>query len=189
MCRLRRGALLALVALLGGCALAPTLPETPPPEGFALLGRVGVRYAGEGFSGGLRWVHEVGRDVLDIMSPLGQTLARVEQTASEARLDDGKRTLTAADAAELTEKALGWPLPLAGMPYWVAGQPRPGAEYVEERDAAARLTHLIQDGWDIRYENYLEGSTRPQRLVFRRGEIEIRLLIDQWAGTKREGGP
>jgi len=70
------------------------------------------------------------------------------------------RDASAADAEELTERLLGFRIPLAGLADWVRGRPAPApAPTLVRRDAAGRLAELEQSGWRIEYLEY--AGTRP----------------------------
>lgn len=180
---------LALVAALSGCAAVPPAPETPAAAisgkelvRFQISGRVSVKYDGQGFSGSLRWRHEQADDDLLLLSPLGQGVARVARDASGVALTDSDGHIyQAPDAESLTEEVLGWRLPLRGLRYWVAGVPAPGDARLE-RDPSGRLARLAQDGWQVDYLGYqaVAGQELPRRMELQHGDVEIRLLLDEW---------
>jgi len=161
-----------------GCA---TLPAPPAGEGeFALAGRVAVRYGAEAASGRVTWRHSAAADELLIASPLGQGIAEITRRNGAYTLvaSEGQR-YTAGDAERLTEQALGWALPLGGLSDWVQGRPQPGVP-AWTRYEGERLTELQQAGWTIEYLEYDEAVRRPRRLRLSRGELDIRLAIEEW---------
>ncbi|GIX27786.1 MAG: hypothetical protein KatS3mg123_1667 [Burkholderiales bacterium] len=184
--RVRKGAAWAAL-LLAACASLPEPAGGPPAtmDAFFLAGRIGVRHGEEGFNGGVRWTHTPARDELWIVSPLGQAVARVTGAGGAVTLVTSEgRAYQAADAASLTREVLGWELPLGGLAYWATGRPDPASPGEARYDGAGRLMSLVQDGWEIRYLAYAdeaEGRALPRTLSARRGELEIRLTIDQWA--------
>lgn len=148
-------------------------------DAFELAGRVAVRYGAEGASGRLAWRHSTAADDLLISSPLGQGIARLTRSEGEVQLvTRGDQIHRAADAETLTEQVLGWRLPLKGLPDWVRGRADPARPSEFLRDANGRVTDLRQDAWKIEYQEY-EGA-RPSKLRLSRGDIEIRLVIDEW---------
>lgn len=162
--------------LLAACATVP--PEALPPGGFSLVGRVAIRYGDEAASGRITWRHGHADDDLVISTPLGQGLAEITRR-------DGLYTLvtsrgerySAADPERLTQQVLGFALPLGGLPDWVQGRPQPGVEAATRYDAG-RLAELRQNGWLIDYSG---GDERPpKRVRLTRGDIDIRLVIDEW---------
>jgi len=164
---------------LGACA---TLPEAPPlsPGGFELSGRITVRYAKDAASGRIFWRHSTETDDLLITSPLGQGIARISREHDGFRLVTGdQKEYRAADAESLTEDALGWRLPLAGLPDWVQGRSSAGRDADIRRGDDQQVLELHQDGWRVQYEEFREGL--PYRLRVSRADLEIRLIIDRWA--------
>jgi outer membrane lipoprotein LolB len=171
---------LAFAAAAIVCACA-ALPESRPlpPGGFELSGRVAVRHGKDAESGKLFWRHTDEADDLLITSPLGQGIARVSREGSEFRLVTGNAgEHRATDAESLTENALGWRLPIAGLSDWVQGRPGPGREAELSRDEEGRIRELRQDGWRVEYEAFREA--RPAKLRMSRDDLQIRLVIDRW---------
>jgi len=167
----------AAAALLAACAALPE-PSPPPPGGFELSGRVVIRHSKEAASGKIFWRHSDEADELLITSPLGQGIARINRERDEYRLVTGDNKMyRASDAESLTEQALGWRLPLAGLPDWVRGRASPGRP-ADTRGEAGGSLELRQDGWHVSYEEFRGG--RPFRLRMSREDLEIRLIVDRW---------
>ena len=175
--------------LVAGCAtpVGDVADEAAALTGpsFRLEGRVSVRYGDEALSGRIFWVHADERDEVDLASPLGNRLSRVQRDRDGVTLTDSQgRVARAMDAESLTEARLGWRLPLAGLAQWVRGQAAaPGAALM--RDDAGRAARLSEAGWDIEFAYGSEAGRLPRRLIlnFTRGEkpLEIRLVVDTWA--------
>ena len=179
-------ALLGLL-LLGGCATpALKLPAMtaaqPAPEAFELNGRIGVRHDDQGFSGNLSWRHYADEDEIQLRSPLGQTVARIQRKAGSVTLDSTDGHYTAQSTAELTEQVLGWRLPLDGMQYWVLGRPAPDGAAESERDESMRVIRLHQQEWSIEFRDYrMEGNyVLPSRITMRNDTLELKLIVDSW---------
>ncbi len=150
----------------------------PIPGGFELSGRVAVRHGKDAASGRIFWRHSNDADEVLITSPLGQGVARLNRKGDQFQLVTGDRKEYRADNAEdLTEQALGWRLPLAGLSDWVQARPSPGRP-AEVRGDVNRDLELWQDGWHVAYEEFREG--RPFRLRMSRENLEITLVVDQW---------
>ncbi|MGQ0510545.1 MAG: lipoprotein insertase outer membrane protein LolB [Betaproteobacteria bacterium] len=168
----------AAALFVAGCA-EPAFVVAPQTVEFELSGRFAVSYRGEANSGNLAWRHGADAEELLITSPLGQGVARISRTGREVVLTTPEpREYRAADAEALTEKVLGFRLPLAGMADWVRARPAPGASQ-SRRDAEGRLAELAQGGWTIRYLEYDEGK-RPSRLRMTYPGVDLRLAITEW---------
>ena len=190
MARLTRAALVASVALLlAACAGAPPGPAVPGPEfafvdtPFVAEGRLSARHGRDAVAVHFAWSHQPPRDDLAVTSPLGQTVAELSGDAAirrvEARTADGRHA-EAADWTTLTERALGFPLPVTGLAAWLRATPRAGAAYTVETDREGRVAVLRQDGWEVVYDYPEAGAKRPSRLRLTDPEFEIRVAVDRW---------
>lgn len=175
-----RAALSFAILFLAACAQLPEQPVLLQSSGdFELAGRVAVKHSGEGASGTITWRHSRDADDLFITSPIGQGIARLTRSGERVALvtADGKR-FEAVDAETLTEQALGWRIPLRGLPDWV--QARPVADEAAEviKGEGGRVAEIRQSGWRIEYGAWREDL--PARLVFFREGLEIRMVVDRW---------
>lgn len=197
-------ALAGALWLLSACASLP--PARPHADGSAgnFAGRFslavtrtepGAEDRREAWSG--RFSLDVGEQTLslDLVSPLGATIARFETDAQEARLlvpaDGGVRVEHGADAQLLSERVLGWSLPIAGMPDWVAGHPASGRPFrvlPAPVDASAgalepAAQRFEQDGWAVTVERPA-GARAGLRLQMDRAAQEhapavaLRIVLD-----------
>jgi outer membrane lipoprotein LolB len=168
-----------LSALCAGCAsLFVERDAGTARDGFELFGRVAVRYGNDGASGRIAWRHSGAADELLITSALGQGMARITRRDGEVKLVTAEQNeYRAADAEALTERVLGWRLPLAGLPYWVQGRADSARPAQLTHDAQFRLSELRQDDWRVEYQEY-EGA-RPSKLRISRADLEIRMVVDR----------
>ena len=176
------------LALLAGCTTLTPVSEPAPPlvqdfiPSFEIAGRLSVRHDNEGFSGNLRWRHVFGEDEFVVQTPLGQGVARVTQNAQGATLQmaDGQ-VLHAQDAESLTQQALGFRLPLSGLPHWVQAQAVSDAAQMRHNDDGTLAT-LGEQGWQIEYLAYenVDNKTLPSKLSMQNSELKLRLVIDAW---------
>lgn len=169
----------ALIALLlAACAgLSPL--ERAPAAAFDIVGRVLVSGEGRAFSSSLRWQHGDGRDELWLLTPVGQTLAHITSEASGAVLITAdQQEFRDQSAAALTQRALGWALPLAELRHWILARPAPLLPVqAAQRDAGGRLEQLEQGGWMLRLD--YDAGALPRRLELRRDGQLIRLVVDE----------
>jgi outer membrane lipoprotein LolB len=181
---------LLFVGALAGCA--PSGLERPPAqtaplvahETFEAAGRLSARHGAEALAANFQWRHAADHDDIELVTPLGQTIALLTGDGTGVRLQaaDG-RVLVADNWSALTEQGLGWPLPVEGLKYWMQGSARQGAAFTAEPGEDGRPSVLRQDGWTIVYQTYAEapaGVWRPSRLTASYPEVELRLAIDRW---------
>lgn len=149
--------------------------------GFELAGRIAVRYGDEASSGNLRWRHDAEGDEMLISNALGQGMARIVREGAQVTLTtaDG-REHRASDAEALTERLLGYRLPLAGLADWVRARPAAAGAAHAQRDAQGRLAVLEQAGWRIEYLAYGAPDDLPRRLRMTYPNVELRLVIGDW---------
>jgi outer membrane lipoprotein LolB len=191
------GAGLAALLLTGCAVMAPPQRPAAADAGFALEGRVAVRYGAESLSGRIAWTHlnarysvrdsvrESARDEIGLASPLGNQLAHMVRDAGGVTLTDSNRqSFRAADAESLTEQRLGWRLPLTGLADWVQGRVSAGAAPEVQRDVAGRISFLAQSDWRIEYSYEDDAAPLPKRLIMQYVKsaepLEIRLVIERW---------
>ena len=183
---------ICLAVLLSGCALLPSAPtpvarpalsESAP---FALNGRISINHQEKRHSAGLRWTHQAQSDEILLLTPLGQTAARVysdtRRDDQNATLDDGGKHYQDVDAESLMQQVLGWHLPLIGLHQWVLGLPVADTPAQIERDTNGRITVLHQAGWEVRYLRYADTrpDSLPSRLQLSHEDLQLILLIDEW---------
>jgi outer membrane lipoprotein LolB len=144
-------------------------------------GRFAVRYGAEGGSGRILWQHTPTGDDLNILSPVGQGIARIVRENGLYTLTTNTNVKeTAADPDALTERVLGWRLPLAGLPYWLRGREQPNVPAQRKVAADARLAQLEQAGWTIEYQSYHATNGLPERLRITREKLDLRLILEEW---------
>lgn len=184
---------LLLALLLAGCASTPaplkiTSPDSFPPaselpDHWQLTGRISLTQGDSGWHAGVDWAEQADSFRLRLSGPLGQGGFLLTGNAEGVLLrDSSQRVYAAADTGALLKQVTGWVLPVAGLRYWVRGIPGPDADFEAEVDPAGRLERLIQDGWTIRYTRFHTAADGrwPARLGLVRGDISVRLIIDQW---------
>lgn len=182
--------LLALIGIifLSGCASLghrSPLPVQPEFAPFSLNGRISISYRGERNSAGLHWSHLTQSDEILLLTPLGQTVARIVSDAQHATLDQGGQHYQAKDAETLMTQTLGWQLPLKGLHFWVLGKAAGDSPAQVEYDEQGRISVLHQAGWEVRYLSYADAKpdSLPSRLQLSREDLQVKLFIDEWNWT------
>lgn len=156
----------------------PAQAESAP---FAINGRISIKHNGSRDSAGLRWTHQTQTDEILLLTPLGQTAARIYRDESLATLDNGERHYQDKNVELLMMQVLGWRLQLDGLHHWVLGLTA-GDDALVERDALGRLAVLRQAGWEVRYLAYADNKadSLPTRMELLRENLQLTLLIDEW---------
>lgn len=164
---------------VAGCAELQPVAQHETVE-FELAGRIATRYRDEAASGNVGWRHSRESDEMLITTPVGSSLARIVRTGSEVVLTTAdQKEYRANDAEALTEKVLGFRVPLAGLTDWVRGRQIDGAQASAVKDKDGRLASLTQNGWSIEYQEYRPDGL-PVRMKLTYPGIELRLAIHEW---------
>lgn len=162
-------------------------------ERIDLAGRLSVQYQRNGNDESLHasftWQQTPTHSMVTILSPLGQILATIETKPDGATLiESGQAPRKATDVDALAARALGWPLPVAGLHKWLQGFAISDAQHAFIA-TPNRQTVTTQDGWQIQYPDWqaVDGSTeqRPKRIDLTRlteqaGKVNIRIVLDRW---------
>jgi outer membrane lipoprotein LolB len=185
----------ALAAGLAGCATLPAPTDSERVHAGRFAATTTLDGKRENTTGRFQlWVDRE-RLLLDLATPVGTTLARIESGSAGVVLrtpgDDG-REVRSRDAEALALEVLGWPLPVAGIGDWIEGRPAPSrpSRPLAGADGAAGFE---QDGWTIAIAERFDSGA-PRRLVMSRPAqsaaartpaapaITLRLVLDEPAG-------
>lgn len=138
----------------------------------------------EPVAGRFAWQHAPNEDVLWLIGPLGNTLARVDMTPGGVRWQDatGKRG-EATNLGALGQSLAGIALPDLPATRWLRGQWTANA--VQQRDAEARVLAAAGRGWQFAYRY---GSPAPEDwplAIDATGPdgLWLRLALTEWNGV------
>ena len=188
------GIAISVALVLGACTSAPTVREeaatsTGSDQAFNIGGRLSAKRGTEGATANFAWDHAPPRDRIDLSTPFGQVIARIDGG------DDAVTVLRPGGATEIypswtvmTIALLGAPVPIADLAYWIRGAQRADAPASVERDAQGRTLVLRQRAWEIvyAYPND-EPSARPFRLALKYPDVEpveVRVVVDRWTAEQ-----
>lgn len=194
--RFFKAAAIAAMLLASGCS---TTPPSPPSElarsyheAINLGGRLSVQYQQNGkpqsVQGKFSWMQNSETTHIALLSPLGQTMAKIIITPNQTSLQQaGEPPRLATDINALSTQMLGWPLPVAGLRNWLQGF---AIDDKGNRQAAMpnALSNVGSDGWQVRYVSWqgeADAPAYPKRIDLERatpeaGPIALRIVIDNW---------
>jgi outer membrane lipoprotein LolB len=174
--------------VLSACASVPPATLDRTVRGETIEGRLAVRYTDprtgkdDGSSGRFVWTTDRDRLELSLLDPFGQTIALVRSDANTSSITfrDGRRV--DGDTPEaLTERTLGWTVPLRGLRWWLIGRADPSRPSSTLPDGRLR-----QDDWAIRFDPAPDG-TLPKRIDLTYpgppAAIELHLIVDERAAS------
>ncbi len=127
--------------------------------------------------GNFEWLSAGERVVLDLSSPLGQVLARVNVQPGLSRLTRSNgEVLEASSPDALVREVIGRQFPVSGLQYWIRGQAMPGvALETPEYDAQQRLVKFVQAGWVVTAQDY--DGMGPKRFHLLNNQTMERITI------------
>ncbi len=175
-------ALLLFAAAVAGCATVETAPADRSYTGrFSAVAT--QREKRDTVSGRFSVEVRGNRQTIDLSTPLGTTVARIEVGPDGARASGpGVAETHGPDADALTEQLLGWRLPVSGLSDWIEGRPAPNRPGRVERDGN-RPVLIEQDGWTVRLVEAFDDG-RPRLIVLERPAsplapgVVLRLVVD-----------
>ncbi|TKC89607.1 lipoprotein localization protein LolB [Trinickia terrae] len=197
-----RGAAFALASAaavaLAGCSVTPVrgpsmsnaATELSTQTTRAYHGRFAIQYVDQygkqrNAYGNFDWQEHGDTVTLQLLNPLGQTLAIVTSSPASATLElPNRQPLTADNVTTLMQNALGFALPVEGLRYWLQPSPAPTsrAATVPDPQQETRLKEIDQDGWTINYLAYADApATGVKRVNLSRQDppLDIKLVLDQ----------
>ena len=151
---------------------------------WKIKGRTAIIQGTEGWNVDLKWQEDAETYQIKLIGPFAQGGAKLEGNKESVTLtlNDGKQ-YTALTPEELITKVIGWKLPVSALQHWVKGIPYPKTKIdFMEFDNRGRLTHLIQEQWDIELLRYIpfENYTMPAKIFIKHPELSIKLIIIDW---------
>ncbi|XOV83377.1 MAG: lipoprotein insertase outer membrane protein LolB [bacterium] len=171
-----------LILLLAGCAARA--PEPSSDLHFQILGKIGVKQDGEGFSANFDWrQHSQARYEIDVWGPLGQGRTQLEGDAQTMQISRGEQLLALGQPEEVMLMHLGWSIPLDVLPAWIRGQPAAQLRYGNSRlDEQGRYVEFTQAGWLVSLARYNEhgGITTPGRIRASRADKTITVVVREY---------
>lgn len=182
-------AALLLTAVLAGCASKPVVEEprwaaelAAAQTRFAIRGKVGFRRGETGGSAALTWQQEGERYRLSANGPLGQGATRISGNAGQVRIENSSGVRESDTPEVLLAEAIGWPVSVNSLSWWVRGLAAPGSAASIEKDAEGRPVRIRQQDWDIVIDRWRgdTGVVLPYRVVATGGDSRVTLLIERW---------
>lgn len=175
-----------LCLLLSACATPPQVRTGAAGSAFERTGRFALsvnNFNGkqDAVQGGFVWKDGGRVLVLDLLNPLGNTLARVQVLPGQATLTRSNGATEQAEHPDaLVELVLGSPIPVAALRDWLQGRTG-GAQVVGlEKNDSGQPTSFNQNGWRVQLSRY--DALGPTLLQLNRNDanrtISVRLAVN-----------
>ena len=128
--------------------------------------------------------------IFDLKTALGNTLARIELSVDEVRVQAiGQKEVVGQDPEALMTQLLGFSVPIHGLAFWIDGDTIPNVEATTD-PAQAPYDAIQQMGWVISYR-HLDETGLPRRIIFERKQTSLApaLKISLIILERRHGTP
>ena len=199
-----RGVFLLSLLLLSATACVPILqtkPDISPESLFAtrskelvqldrwkIKGRTMITQGSEAWSVGLRWQEDRGAYQIKLEGPFAQGGVTLDGDEEQVVLTmtTGEK-IASTNPEELILEVVGWNLPVSALRDWVRGLPyeQQAIESITYDDEG-RITHLVQQGWDIEFLRYMpfDSYSMPAKIFIKHPDLSVRLVISSWNNVK-----
>jgi len=151
---------------------------------WEIKGRTVITQGKEAWNAGLYWQEDRGTYQIRLLGPFAQGGVTLNGNEKQVTLTmaDGKKSSSPSPEALIAE-TLGVHLPVSALRDWVRGIPYQSTNFKSiEYDNEGRITHLIQQGWDIKFLRYIpfENYSMPAKIFIKHNEFSLRLVISDW---------
>lgn len=178
----------ALVLVLAACSshMKPkdggAWPERADVDGFAADGRLSVKVNEKGSYANFDWTYQNQVQTINVNTPLGNTVGQLcKDTKGVLAVDSKGKKYQAGTAEELSERLLGYALPVQHLHLWANG-------YRAEGGSAQVLPdgRLQQYGWVISRTVTKEG--KPRMLQLENPKLILKLVFSDIGKADSDGG-
>ena len=194
---LRALAVAGACALLSACATPGAVPATSQTavgayrDAIDLTGRLLVNFERDGkpdtLSVKFAWAQSAQQVDASLLSPTGQTVAKISVTPTLATLTQGGQPpRTARDIDSLAAQTLGFALPVSGLRDWLQGYAT-AADGKRFAASPAINTVTTPDGWKLTFVSWQDtpgALPSPRRIDAQRdatgdaGKLALRIVVD-----------
>ncbi|MEE4303076.1 MAG: lipoprotein insertase outer membrane protein LolB [Wenzhouxiangella sp.] len=149
---------------------------------WSISGRVGLHDGERGGSLGFTWRAEGDEHHIHLRTSAGGQQWRLRFSPDHAVLrgsEVGRLTGTSPDP--LVEEAVGWPIPVHALSWWIRGLVPPEGGDVHFADDGT-LAGVTDPTWTLEYKHFnrVDGRLLPTRLEARSDRYTVRIVIADW---------
>lgn len=186
---------------LTGCSTfrAPSSPPSQIIQSQPLLSnywsmesKIGIKTEAENGSAQLSWNQMGNRYNISLTGPFGKALGSLQNTGQQILLTSSDGSVqTAKDEEQLVLSAIGKPLPVKQMQFWIKGIKAPFFP-IEPVSATVDSVEFIQRDWHVTMSGFhdVDGYRLPKKLLLKYPAdsstspsgtpVELKIIIKQW---------
>lgn len=195
-----RSLFLILIIFLHGCSLLPKEPtfdtafyNWPNTEiklrelnNWSLFGKLGIRTPQDSLTAAInKWDQVDDQFEIDLSSTFfGLGSSKLFGNANFLIIyKSGEEPISSFEPDALMESALGIPLPMSYLPFWIKALPANGSTYKQTFNHQGLPESLVQDGWTLSFSNYHfeHKLPLPGKIKIQRDNIRIILAVKEWS--------
>ena len=175
-----RGSATAIVlTLLAACQTTPIKPSTwqagsRDALNFNASGRLAVKQNDKGSYANFDWDSNGKMQQLSVNTPLGNTVGELcQDSRGVVAIASNGETYQAATASELSERLMGFAIPVESLDLWAHGYYADNQPHTVDEQG-----RLLQAGWKI--ERQVDAEGHPRLLVLDNQQLSIRLAFNDY---------
>lgn len=152
---------------------------------WELIGKIGIRTEEDSITAAInQWKQADSSFVIDLSSTFfGLGASRLFGTPHFLTIvESGEEPLSSYNPDLLIYEALGIPLPISSLSWWIKGIPAPNTPYKMEFNEQGQSAHLVQNQWHLSFSKHkmINNLPLPGKIKLERDNIRIILAIKKW---------
>jgi len=150
---------------------------------WQIQGAVAVRTSQKSFSATVNWKQCQSKYQINLFGPLGIGAVNLGgQTGHVVLQTSDHKKFVASNPEQLLQQQFGWHLPVSGLRYWIRGLPIPKVTAIKQFDRYHHLVTLQQQGWRIRYLQYMgvDHVDLPCKVFLDNPLLHLRIVVSRW---------
>lgn len=154
-------------------------------DNWKLIGKIGIRTEEESLTAAINQWNQAGNSfVIDLSSTFfGLGASKLFGTSDYLTIvESGEDPISSYSPDLLIYEALGIPLPISSLSWWVKGIPTPNSPYTIEFNPQGFSASLVQNQWHLSFSKHImiNGLPLPGKIKLERDNVRIILAIKQW---------
>ena len=176
---MRGSATVIVLTVLAACQTTPIKPTawqvgSRDALNFNASGRLAVKQNDKGSYANFDWDSNGKMQQLSVNTPLGNTVGELCQDSSGVvAIASNGETYQAATASELSERLMGFAIPVESLDLWAHGYYADNQPHTVDEQG-----RLLQAGWKI--ERQVDAEGHPRLLVLDNQQLSIRLAFNDY---------